>query len=138
MKYFDPEAYFILQWNRTFLICSALALSLDPLFLYIPIVDDNQNCLDVDSKLQFTVCILRSLADLLFVYHIIIQFQTAYIDRSTSIYASKVYVVEPRYVARHYLMSSFIIDVLAVLPLPQLYQIRTFNQMFKNWIIIIS
>ncbi|KAL7604809.1 hypothetical protein Lser_V15G15721 [Lactuca serriola] len=50
MKFFDPEGRFILQWNKTFLLCSVIALSLDPLFFYIPIIDGTKRCLDVDTS----------------------------------------------------------------------------------------
>ncbi|CAH1434420.1 unnamed protein product [Lactuca virosa] len=120
MKFFDPEGRFILQWNKTFLLCSVIALSLDPLFFYIPIIDGTKKCLDVDHKLEIIVCVLRSFADMLFVFHIIIQFRTAYVPRYNHILGKRVFIDEPHYVAKRYLTSYFIIDVLAALPLPQL------------------
>lgn len=123
MKFFDPEGGFILQWNKTFLLCSVIALSLDPLFFYIPIVDGTQKCLDVDHKLKMVVCVLRSFADMLFVFHIIIQFRTAYVPRYNHILGKRVFIDEPHYVAKRYLSSYFIIDVLAALPLPQVCQL---------------
>ncbi|XP_023729115.1 cyclic nucleotide-gated ion channel 1 [Lactuca sativa] len=120
MKFFDPEGRFILQWNKTFLLCSVIALSLDPLFFYIPIIDGTKRCLDVDHKLEIIVCVLRSFADMLFVFHIIIQFRTAYVPRHNHILGKRIVRDEPHYVATRYFSSYFIIDVLAALPLPQL------------------
>ncbi|KAM0050419.1 putative cyclic nucleotide-binding domain, potassium channel, voltage-dependent, EAG/ELK/ERG [Helianthus debilis subsp. tardiflorus] len=119
MKFFDPEGGFILQWNKTFLLCSVIALSLDPLFLYIPIVNGTQKCLDMDRKLATVVCILRSFADILYVAHIIIKFRTAYVPRYDHILGQRIFKDEPQYVAKRYLTSYFIVDVLAALPLPQ-------------------
>ncbi|PWA98471.1 potassium channel, voltage-dependent, EAG/ELK/ERG [Artemisia annua] len=96
-----------------------VALSLDPLFFYIPIVDGTNKCLDVDHKLEIAVCVLRSLADMLYVVHIIIQFRTAYVPHYNPILEQRVFIDEPHYVARRYLKSYFITDVLAALPLPQ-------------------
>ncbi|KAL7604814.1 hypothetical protein Lser_V15G15724 [Lactuca serriola] len=126
MKFFDPEGGFILQWNKTFLLCSIIALSLDPLFFYIPIVDGTQKCLDVDHKLKMVVCVLRSFADMLFVFHIIIQFRTAYVPRHNHILGKRIVRDEPHYVATRYFSSYFIIDVLAALPLPQVTKISGF------------
>ncbi|PWA34380.1 potassium channel, voltage-dependent, EAG/ELK/ERG [Artemisia annua] len=116
---FHPEDQFVLQWNKTFLLCSVIALSLDPLFFYIPVVDGTQKCLDVDRNLEIAVCVLRSFADMLFVFHIIIQFRTAFYAPSSRTFGRKDIVRTPLYVARRYLSSYFIIDVLAALPLPQ-------------------
>ncbi|KAI3818509.1 hypothetical protein L1987_12318 [Smallanthus sonchifolius] len=119
MKFFDPEGGFILQWNKTFLLCSVIALSVDPLFLYIPIVNGTQKCLDMDQNLAIVVCVLRSFADILYVFHIIVKFRTAYVPRYNHILGKREFIDEPHYVAKHYLTSYFIIDVLAALPLPQ-------------------
>nr|XP_043624809.1 cyclic nucleotide-gated ion channel 1-like [Erigeron canadensis] len=119
MKFFDPDSEFILHWNKTFLLCSVFALSLDPLFFYIPVIDGTQKCLDVDRRLEITVCVLRSFADILYVIHIIIQFRTAHVPRYNHLLGKREFIDEPYYVARRYLTSYFIIDVLAALPLPQ-------------------
>ncbi|XP_024987687.1 cyclic nucleotide-gated ion channel 1-like isoform X2 [Cynara cardunculus var. scolymus] len=119
MEFFDPEGRFILQWNKTFLLFSVVALSLDPLFFYIPVVDGTQKCLDVDRKLEVVLCVLRSFADMLYVFHIIIQFRTAYVPRYNHILGKRLFIDEPHYVARRYLKSYFVIDVLASFPLPQ-------------------
>ncbi|KAM0050418.1 putative IQ motif, EF-hand binding, cyclic nucleotide-binding domain, Ion transport [Helianthus debilis subsp. tardiflorus] len=119
MKFFDPEGGFILQWNKTFLLCSVIALSLDPLFLYIPVVNGTQKCFDTDRNLAIVVCVLRSFADILYVAHIIIKFRTAYVPRYDHTIGQRIFMDEPLYVAKRYLKSYFIIDVLAALPLPQ-------------------
>ncbi|KAI7746967.1 hypothetical protein M8C21_030485, partial [Ambrosia artemisiifolia] len=117
---FDPEGPFIQQWNKAFLICSVVALSLDPLFLYIPIVDGTQNCLDVDHNLANVLCVLRSFADILYVFHIFINFRTMIlVPASSRVIGRSKYIDKPQRVAKRYLMSYFIIDVLAALPLPQ-------------------
>ncbi|KAK9074291.1 hypothetical protein SSX86_006888 [Deinandra increscens subsp. villosa] len=119
MKFFDPEGQFILRWNKTFLLCSVVALSLDPLFFYIPTINGTQKCLDMDRNLEIAVCILRSFADILYAFHIIIQFRTAYVPLYNHILGIREFIDEPHYVAKRYLKSYFIVDVLAALPLPQ-------------------
>ncbi|XP_076919009.1 cyclic nucleotide-gated ion channel 1-like [Bidens hawaiensis] len=119
MKLFDPESESILKWNKTFLLFSVMALSLDPLFLYIPVINGAQKCLDMDRNLAIVVCVFRSFFDILYAAHIIIKFQTAYVPRYNHIFGRRVCINDRHYVAEHYLRSYFIIDVLAALPLPQ-------------------
>ncbi|KAJ0435278.1 putative cyclic nucleotide-binding domain, Ion transport domain, rmlC-like jelly roll [Helianthus annuus] len=118
-KLFHPEDRFIMQWNKTFLLCSVVALSLDPVFLYIPIINGKKKCLDMDRTLAIVVCVLRSIADILYVFHIIIMFRTMCLTPSNFEFGRGEYIDKPRYVAKHYLKSYFIMDILAALPLPQ-------------------
>ncbi|KAL8209405.1 hypothetical protein R6Q57_006137 [Mikania cordata] len=119
MKLFDPEGAFVVRWNKVFLLCSVVALSLDPLFLYLPVVNGTQKCLEMDQNLAIVVCVLRSFADILYVCHIFVKFRTAYVPRYNHMFGEKEFIDKPHYVAKHYLTSYFIIDVLAALPLPQ-------------------
>ncbi|XP_071741483.1 cyclic nucleotide-gated ion channel 1-like [Rutidosis leptorrhynchoides] len=119
MKFLDPEGQFILQWNKFFLLCSVIALSLDPLFFYVPRINGTQKCLDVDRNLEIVVCVLRSFSDILYVFHIVIQFRTAYVPRYNHLLRRREFIDEPLYVATRYLKSYFFIDVLSALPLPQ-------------------
>ncbi|KAJ0435273.1 putative Ion transport domain-containing protein [Helianthus annuus] len=118
-KLFHPEDRFITQWNKTFLLCSLVALSLDPVFLYIPIIHGKKKCLDMDQTLAIVVCVLRSFADILYIFHIIIMFRTMCVTPSNFKFGRGEYIDKPRYVAKHYLKSYFIMDILAALPLPQ-------------------
>ncbi|KAJ0435271.1 putative cyclic nucleotide-binding domain, Ion transport domain, rmlC-like jelly roll [Helianthus annuus] len=106
MKFFDPEGGFILQWNKTFLLSSVIALSLDPLFLYIPVTNGTQKCFDTDRNLAIVVCVLHSFADMLYVAHIIITFRTAYVPRYDHTIGQRIFMDEPLYVAKRYLKSS--------------------------------
>ncbi|KAK9136942.1 hypothetical protein Sjap_007536 [Stephania japonica] len=44
-KIFDPQDRFLLLWNRLFIISCILAVSVDPLFLYLPIINRKSMCL---------------------------------------------------------------------------------------------
>ncbi|KAL6140269.1 hypothetical protein ACLB2K_058569 [Fragaria x ananassa] len=59
----------ILSW-KCILVVSCIAVSLDPLFLYIPIIDENK-CLGIDRTLKIVTLVLRSLVDITFMTHII-------------------------------------------------------------------
>lgn len=118
-KILDPQGSFLQKWNKIFVLTCFIAVSLDPLFFYIPIINGEKKCLDLDRKLELTACILRSFTDIFYLIHIIFQFRTGFIAPSSRVFGRGVLVENSLEIARRYLYSYFIIDVLAVLPLPQ-------------------
>lgn len=118
-KVFDPQGAFLQQWNKIFVFASIIAVSLDPLFFYIPVIDDNRKCLDTDNKLKIIACVLRSITDLFYTFHIILQFRTGFIPPSSRVFGRGEMIQDLSAIAKRYLYSYFIVDILAVLPLPQ-------------------
>ncbi|XP_073064258.1 cyclic nucleotide-gated ion channel 1-like [Primulina eburnea] len=118
-KILDPQGSFLQKWNKIFVLSCVLAISLDPLFFYIPIIDDEKKCLDLDPKLELTASILRSFTDVFYLIHILFQFHTGFIAPSSRVFGRGVLVEDSWEIAKRYLSSYFIIDILAVLPLPQ-------------------
>lgn len=118
-KVLDPQGTFLQRWNKIFVLSCVIAVSVDPLFFYIPIVDDDNNCLNLDKKLEITASVLRSFTDIFYVLHIIFQFRTGFIAPSSRVFGRGVLVEDSSAIARRYLSSYFLIDILAVLPLPQ-------------------
>ncbi|KAJ3674524.1 hypothetical protein LUZ60_005140 [Juncus effusus] len=72
-KIFDPQDKFLSRMNKLFLISCILAVSIDPLFSYLPIIDKKANCVPHGAP-----------------------------------------------IAKRYLSRYFIVDFLAVFPLPQI------------------
>lgn len=99
------------------------AVSVDPLFLYIPVVDDEKKCLDLDGRLEIAASVLRSFTDAFYILHILFEFRTGFIAPSSRVFGRGVLVDDPLAIARRYLSSYFLIDVLAILPVPQVYRI---------------
>ncbi|XAR71654.1 hypothetical protein NMG60_11018030 [Bertholletia excelsa] len=118
-KIFDPQGPFLQKWNKIFVLSCVLAVSIDPLFFYIPVIDDGKKCLKLDKKLEITSIILRSFTDIFYVLHIIFNFRTGFIAPSSRVFGRGVLVEDAWAIARRYLSSYFIIDILAVFPLPQ-------------------
>ncbi|KAF8412126.1 hypothetical protein HHK36_000082 [Tetracentron sinense] len=118
-KILDPQGAFLQKWNKIFVLSCVIAVSLDPLFFYIPVIDDKKKCLGLDRKLEITASVLRSFTDIFYVLHIIFQFRTGFIAPSSRVFGRGVLVEEPLAIATRYLSSYFLIDILAVLPLPQ-------------------
>ncbi|PRQ58437.1 putative potassium channel, voltage-dependent, EAG/ELK/ERG [Rosa chinensis] len=115
----DPQGSFLQSWNKIFVISCVIAVSLDPLFLYTSVVDGNNKCLGLDRRLQIIACVLRSFTDVFHILHIIFQFRTGFIAPSSRVFGRGELNDDPVAIAKRYLYSYFIIDVLAILPLPQ-------------------
>lgn len=115
----DPQGPLLQKWNKIFVISCIIALSLDPLFFYIPVINDVKKCLMLDKKLETTACVLRSFTDIFYIVHIIFQFRTGFIAPSSRVFGRGVLVEDASAIAKRYVLSYFLIDILAVLPLPQ-------------------
>ncbi|KAF9671145.1 hypothetical protein SADUNF_Sadunf12G0017100 [Salix dunnii] len=118
-KILDPQGPFLQKWNKIFVLSCLIAVSLDPLFFYVPVIDDGKKCLSLDSKMEITASVLRSFTDIFYMLHIIFQFRTGFIAPSSRVFGRGVLVKDTWAIAKRYLSSYFLIDILAVLPLPQ-------------------
>lgn len=83
-KIVDPQGKFLPIWNMIFIISCVLAVSLDPLFLYIPIVNEDMKCLILDKKLKAIALALRSLTDPFYIVDIILQILAISVTKSPS------------------------------------------------------
>lgn len=142
-KILDPQGPFLLKWNKIFVLSCIIAVSLDPLFFYIPVIDNTRKCLDSDTKLQIVACVLRSLIDLFYILHIIFQFRTGFITPYSRVFGRGELIEDLPSIAKRYLCSYFVIDVLAVLPIPQVptyyaHEIFSFLHLFVVIIFISS
>lgn len=118
-KIFDPQDKFLLLWNKFFVISCIIAVSVDPLFFYLPVFDNSLNCLGIDRKLAITATTLRTFIDVFYLIRMALQFRTAYIAPSSRVFGRGELVIDPKQIAKRYLRYYFIVDFLAVLPLPQ-------------------
>ncbi|XP_041014603.1 cyclic nucleotide-gated ion channel 1-like [Juglans microcarpa x Juglans regia] len=115
----DPQGLFLQKWNKIFVLLCVIAVSMDPLFFYVPVINDHKKCLDLDDKMETIAIVLRSFTDIFYVIHIIFQFRTGFIAPSSRVFGRGVLVEDAWAIATRYLSSYFLIDILAVLPLPQ-------------------
>lgn len=119
-KVFDPQGSFLQQWNKIILVLCVIAVSLDPLFFYIPVIDADKVCLTLDQKLEIIACVLRTFFDIFYVLHIVFQFRTGYIAPSSRVFGRGELIEDASKIRRRYLRTYFVLDFLAVLPLPQM------------------
>ena len=76
-----------------------LAVSLDPLFFYIPTINGDEKCLQTDTKLRIVALVSRLLTDIILIFHILDQ------------------VYKASAIAE--IWRSLAIDILSILPAPQ-------------------
>ncbi|CAL8162306.1 unnamed protein product [Prunus armeniaca] len=120
---FDPQGAFLPLWNKIFVIACVVAVSLDPLFFYIPNINEQYKCLGKDKKLRTTALLLRSLMDLTFVIHMAHQIRvTAKIVASEQVArrGKADWLCRRHELVRAIPWFSILVDFLAALPIPQL------------------
>ncbi|KAK3219146.1 hypothetical protein Dsin_013116 [Dipteronia sinensis] len=106
-KILDPRGPFT-DWIS--LMLCVMSMSIDPLLFYIPEIKMDKNCVDFDKKLGIVFCVFRSVIDLLYIIYI--NFQPR-----TDSYQLRTDISTPRGLL--YRSYKGYIDLLAVLPLPQ-------------------
>jgi cyclic nucleotide gated channel len=116
----NPTKKFLQNWNVIFLLSCVIAVSLDPLFFYLPVINQDKKCLRVQKLLWTTTIALRSVNDIIKLSHIILQFRIGFIDEKLQKYGR---VGKDEWnknawdIARR--RSYFVVDILAILPIPQ-------------------
>ncbi|KFK37411.1 hypothetical protein AALP_AA4G253500 [Arabis alpina] len=97
------------SWMKTVLFVCVVALSIDPLFFFIPVTDSHRFCFTLDKKLGVTVCVLRTLNDTYYVIHIVYHLMTGPFAN----------VRHTIVVWKRHPIFYFIVDIVSVLPIPQ-------------------
>ncbi|XP_035543455.1 cyclic nucleotide-gated ion channel 1-like isoform X2 [Juglans regia] len=70
----DPQGRFIRTWDLIFLLSCLIAVSVDPLFFYLPVINEDRTCLTLDNRLKITATCLRSVLDFISLSDIILRF----------------------------------------------------------------
>ncbi|PWA35230.1 cyclic nucleotide-gated ion channel 1 [Artemisia annua] len=118
-KILDPQGSFLQKWNKIFIILSLIAVTLDPLFFYIPVIDRKENCIGMDNNMKIISCILRTLIDLVYILHIVFEFRTGFISPSSRVFGRGELIEDSYAIAKRYICSYLFMDILSILPIPQ-------------------
>ena len=113
----EPEGEFLQMWNVMFIVSCVIAVSLDPLFFYLPVIHEDRKCLALDTKLKIIAICLRSVTNFIHLLNIILQFLCPYIDEDERKLGRTKAVTDAWPIAKRYLWSYFIFDILAIIPL---------------------
>lgn len=60
-------------WNIIYVTSCVFAVSLDPFFFYVVIIDQNNKCLQIDKTLAIVAFLMRSITDVNFLMHLICE-----------------------------------------------------------------
>ncbi|KAF3448001.1 hypothetical protein FNV43_RR08709 [Rhamnella rubrinervis] len=63
----------MMMWNKIFALVCVAALSLDPLFIYVQIINEDKKCLEMDKAMGNTAVVLRLLTDLIYIGDIVLN-----------------------------------------------------------------
>ena len=115
---------FLPMWNKIFALVCVVAVSLDPLFIYVPIINQKDMCLTMDNTLGTTAIVLRLFTDLIYIGNIVHNVAKA----------SKVLKKEGKWKSDKVLRNALeiwkdswlvlLVDFLAILPIPQVCNIH--------------
>ncbi|XP_050260529.1 cyclic nucleotide-gated ion channel 1-like isoform X2 [Quercus robur] len=107
-----------LNQGITTFICSAYVLVcvfsvlLDPLFFYLPLINESKKCIGIDKKLRTTALVLRSVTDYFHLMHIFFRIRTRYKKEEPPKNCKEAW-------RRFWPYFLFLIDILVILPVPQ-------------------
>lgn len=132
----NPNDSYLQSWNKIFLLLCVVALAFDPLFFYIPVVNPERFCLNLDKKLQAVACVFRTFIDAFYVVHMLFRFHTGFIAPSSRGFGRGELIDDPKAIALRYLRSYFIIDVLSILPIPQVKICFLKSVFSRSWLYI--
>lgn len=115
----DPQSLAACKWNTIFLAVSLLSTFIDPLFLYSPYHTAALCVKPSELTLDLVLTVLRSVLDVFNLINVVLHFRTAYVAPSSRVLGRGELVIDPWKIALRYLARDFWIDMLAVLPIPQ-------------------
>ncbi|KAM5556184.1 cyclic nucleotide-gated ion channel 1 [Rosa sericea] len=136
-KITDPKGPFFPKWRMIFIVSCLFAVLLDPLFLYIPMINDDAKCMSLDRNLKIAAPVFRMVTDVFYILNIILQvykskkwlaFINAFRSGSCSSVLSNLRSISAS-IAKTMWKSYILIDVFAVLPLPQVVILIFFSKM---------
>ncbi|KAB1205028.1 Cyclic nucleotide-gated ion channel 1 [Morella rubra] len=123
-----PEGRFIKTWHEILLASCVLAVFVDPFFYYLPVINARNTCVLLDKRLKVVAICLRLITDMIYLLNIFLQFLCPYKTEDHRDIGRTRLVTEPRAIRNKYLLSYFVVDVLAILPIPQVVIPITFSE----------
>lgn len=84
-------------------LASIIHMLLDPLFLYVPLINEDIKCVTVDNRLKIAALVLRSVSDLRYLVRIIVRIKDG----------------ERGFQSLKKIAKSTAVDTVSLLPIPQ-------------------
>lgn len=117
-RIFDPRGPVIDRWNKIFLVACLVSLFIDPLFFYLPRASRDA-CIHISVHLEVVLTVIRLVVDVFYMIQVFVRFRTAYVAPSSRVFGRGELIIDHSKIAARYLRTSFWLELLACLPLPQ-------------------
>lgn len=113
-------------WNKIFFGAMMASLFIDPLFFFsLRVRSGSELCIETETSLDTIFIILRSFNDIVYWFHIFLQFKTAYIPSASCVFGRGERTLHPMKIMLMYLRKPFLLDFLAALPIPQVVYVSS-------------
>ena len=127
-----PLVRSFLGWYEGILVfCRAIAVSLDPLFFYVPVINEDKKCIRLNKVLWTIAIVSRSVTDFIYLVHYVVKsvvkskkskIRKEHNDESNSKERNR------RVKSRSYFWPFFMLNILVILPIPQVKEtLATFS-----------
>nr|POF08080.1 cyclic nucleotide-gated ion channel 1 [Quercus suber] len=134
-----------LDWYEGILVfCHVIAVSLDPLFFYVPVIKEDKRCIELNNVLWTIAIVLRSVTDVVYLVHFVVKsvvkskIRKERNDESNS----KEHSDESRVKGRRYFWPFFMLNILVILPIPQVLMSKILSEMrrakYTNYVTILN
>ncbi|KAL4632951.1 hypothetical protein ACB092_04G086900 [Castanea dentata] len=116
----NPHTKVVQRWNKFLVISCLVAIFVDPLFFFLLYVQKDNKCIIINWPMTTTIVVFRSMTDLIYFFHMLLQFRLAYVAPESRVVGAGELVDHPKKIALNYIRGYFFIDLFVVLPLPQI------------------
>ncbi|CAN6979708.1 unnamed protein product [Brassica oleracea var. botrytis] len=113
----NPHSRVVQSWTTFFSVSFFLSIFVDPLWIFLTLVKQNNKCIMIDSRMANVFVTFRSVTDLVFYVNMLFQFRIAYVTPESEVYQM---VDDPAKIAGRYFRGKFRLDFFMVMPLPQI------------------
>lgn len=109
------------MWSKIFALVCVVAVSLDPLFFYVPIINREHKCFTMDKTLGTTAVVLRLFTDLIYIGDIVynVAIATKVLKKEESWKRGKLLSKALAIWQLSWLL--LLVDFWAIVPFPQVY-----------------
>ncbi|KAL4614148.1 hypothetical protein ACB092_07G033200 [Castanea dentata] len=109
------------SWYNILLVSSrAIALSLDPLFFFVPVIHEDKKCISEDKKMWINAIFWRSFLDFIYLVHFVVKFYNNKKEGAPNTASTK-HQRHPR--------MCFMFDIIVILPIPQVLMTNALTEM---------
>ncbi|KAL4614150.1 hypothetical protein ACB092_07G033300 [Castanea dentata] len=109
------------RWYNILLVSSrAIALSLDPLFFFVPVIHEDKKCISEDKKMWINAIFWRSVLDFIYLVHVVVKFYKNKKEGASNTASTK-HQRHPR--------MCFMFDIIVILPIPQVLMTNALAEM---------